>query len=400
MKILWIKAGGLVPLDTGGKIRSYHILKELARKHHVTFFTFYAAHPEDAHPDLDRIFARVVSVPLDIPKPGSAADYMNYARRLFSRFPYAMAKFYHPAVTKKLREVLRQEKYDVIVADFLVAAGVVPWDSSCPKLLFTHNVEAMIWQRHCEVARNPLWKLVCWREYRAMESCERRYLKLADRVLTVSEVDRNVFAGFVNPNKIEVIPTGVDVDYFRPEPAATDANSLVFTGSMDWLPNEDAIFWFMETILPAIRQELPDITVEIVGRRPSGTLKARAAREKGVVVTGQVEDIRPYVRHAAVYVVPLRVGGGTRLKIFEAMAMGKAVVSTTIGAEGLPVTHGQNIVLADEPEDFARQVVRLLRAPPERSALGQAARQLVESKYSWSAVAARFEEVLASVRCP
>jgi len=397
MKLLWVKAGGLVPLDTGGKIRSYHILKELALKHDVTFFTFYAAHPDDAHPQLERIFARAVSLPLDIPKPGSLADYLNYGRRLFSRFPYAMAKFYHPVVYKKLREVLREETYDVIVADFLVGAGVVPWKFPCPKVLFTHNVEAMIWQRHYQVARNPLWKLVCWREYRAMEACERRYLELADRVLTVSEADRNVFAQLIDPNKIEVIPTGVDVDYFRPEPAARNANTLVFTGSMDWLPNEDGMFWFMERIMPAVRGEVPDVTLEIVGRRPSEALKALAAKERGVVVTGRVDDIRPFVRDAAVYVVPLRVGGGTRLKIFEAMSMGKAVVSTTIGAEGLPVTHARNIILADEPEEFARQVVRLLNAPAERSALGQAARQLVESEYSWQAVAARFEEVLNSV---
>lgn len=392
-----MKAGGLVPLDTGGKIRSYYILKELARKHEVAFFTFYSAHPGDVHPELERVFTRVVSLPLAIPAPGSLGDYANYTRHLFSRFPHSMAKFYDPVVSERLRELLRQEAYDVIVSDFLVAAGVVPWDFACPKVLFTHNVEALIWQRHYQVARNPLWKLVCWREYLATDACERRYLKCADRVLAVSEADRKVFAQVIDPAKITVIPTGVDVDYFRPETAAENGQTLVFTGSMDWMPNEDAVFWFVENIMPRIRHDVPEVSLLVVGRRPSERLKALAARAKGLVVTGQVEDIRPFVREASVYVVPIRVGSGTRLKIFEAMAMGKAVVSTAVGAEGLPVQHGRNIILADEPEDFTRQVVTLLKDPEKRKALGLAARQLVETEYSWPAVAARFESVLVGL---
>ena len=204
-------------------------------------------------------------------------------------------------------------------------------------MLFTHNVEATIWRRHYEVATNPIWKAISRREWRKMEAAERRYLRLADRVLTVSETDRDAFATFLDADKLTVIPTGVDVDYFQPMPVEEIANSLVFTGSMDWLPNEDAIFYFVDAILPLIKQQMPSVSLEVVGRNPSRKLQALAETEKSVRLTGWVEDIRPFVARGSVCIVPLRIGGGTRLKIFEAMAMSKAVVST-IGGRGGPAS--------------------------------------------------------------
>ncbi len=394
MKILWIKSGGLVPLDHGGKIRSYQLAKQLARQHDVTLFTFYSEHPDDAHAQLEQVFARVICMPLRIPAPKSLGDYLGYARNLFSRRPYSLAKYCQPQVARRLRRLLEEESYDVILCDFLLTAAVIPWELPCPKVLFTHNIEALIWQRHYQVARNPLWKAVCYREYRAMERLERRYLERSEYVLAVSEVDRAFFARFVDPRKITVIPTGVDVDYFRPTPEAEQPNTLVFTGSMDWLPNEDGVFHFVDEILPRIRSHIPDVSLWVVGRRPSGRLQALAARNHAVRATGTVEDIRPYMGQGSVYVVPLLVGGGTRLKIFEAMAMGKPVVSTSIGAEGLPVRHGENIILADTPEVFAHHVITLLRDPGKRGELGRAARQLVERNHSWASVVAQLDAAL------
>ena len=217
-KILWVKAGGLVPPDTGGKIRSYNILRQLARQHSVTFFSFYAAHDNDSHPDLKNIFERVVCVPLRLPAPKSPSEILDYGVRLLSSQPYNITKYCRPEVRHRLHALLKQETYDVILCDFVVAAGVVPWDWPTPKVLFTHNVEATIWRRHYEVATNPIWKAISWREWRKMEAAERWYLRLADRVLTVSETDRDAFAPFVDPGKLTVIPTGVDVDYFQPMP--------------------------------------------------------------------------------------------------------------------------------------------------------------------------------------
>lgn len=397
MKILWVKVGGLVPLDTGGKIRSYHILRELSRRHDVTFFTSYAEHRDDIHGELDRIFARVIRYPLRVPRSRSFGNLTRYARGFLSRQPHQLVRHHSSQVTLGLRHLLEKEKFDVVVCDFLAAAGMIPWHFPIPKVLFTHNVETLIWKRQCAIARNPLWKAICWREYCTTALAERRYLNLADHVLTVSDTDRDLFALTIEPAKMTVIPTGVDLDFFQPAAGEEQPNTLVFTGSMDYMPNEDGICYFVEQILPRVRIHLPNVVLLVVGRRPSSRLLKLARMTPGVEVSGAVEDIRPYVRRGSVYVVPLRVGSGTRLKIFEAMAMGKAVISTSVGAEGLPVRSEQDILIADTPDAFAGAVVRLLADRNLRSEIGRAARELVVQKHSWASVAQHFELTLETL---
>ena len=396
MKILWVKAGGLVPPDVGGKIRSYYMLRELAKQHKITFFTFYAAHSGDMHGELDRVFDRSLCIPLQIPVPRSRGELAHFARHVLSLLPYSAAKHTPPQVLRSMRELIASESFDVIVCDFVVAGAVVPWDIPCPKILFTHNVEALIWKRHMGIARNPFWKAVCWREYKLMERLENRCVKAANHVLTVSQFDREIFSSIVPKEKITIIPTGVDTDYFEPATGAEKPNSLVFTGAMDWLPNQDAIVYFVQEILPLIAAEVPDVTLSVVGRNPSQRVQ-ELSKNQNIRVTGRVDDVRPFVAKAAVYVVPLRVGSGTRLKIFEAMAMGKPVVSTTVGAEGLPVCDGEHLLLGDTPAIFAERTVALLRNRSRREQLGMNARQLVEQSYSWASAAKVFESVLEAV---
>jgi sugar transferase (PEP-CTERM/EpsH1 system associated) len=401
VRILWVKAGGLLPLDTGGKIRSYHILRALARKHPVTFFTFYPSHPNDQHQRLESIFERVICCRLQRPAPRGFRDSMAYARNMLSLEPYSVAKYRDAAAAAQLSSLTRGNTFDVLICDFIFAGVNFDWQSPIPKVLFTHNVESQIWKRHYEVASNPMWKAVCWREWKAMERIETRYIRSADHVLTVSEKDKEWFARLLPRQRITAIPTGVDLHNFSPQPDEEQLDNIVFTGSMDWLPNEDAALYFCEQILPRIRQELPNATFWIVGRRPSERLlRELRDRRPGVHVTGAVDDIRPYLHHAAVAVVPLRVGSGTRLKIFEAMSCGKAVVSTTIGAEGLPVTSGRDIVLADDPSDFASSVVELCRNRARRVEIAKNARRLVEECYSWESVAEYFQAALAHAAGP
>jgi glycosyltransferase involved in cell wall biosynthesis len=391
MKILWVKAGGLLPLDTGGKIRSYHILRELARRHEVTFFTCYAKHDNDVHGELDQVFAKVIRHRLRVPRIGGVGQIAQYARDIVSGRPHQLSRYYCSQAFRGLLRLLEVEGFDVVVCDFLAAATMIPWRFPVPKVLFTHNVEAIIWKRHGAVARNPFWKAICWREYRTTALAERHYLNLADQVLTVSEMDRNSFAQTIEESKLTVIPTGVDLNYFQAGEQVEESNTLVFTGSMDWMPNEDGIVYFVKEILPRIRHRISNVSLLVVGRSPSRQLQALAKATENMQVTGSVEDIRPHVGRAAAYIVPLRVGSGTRLKIFEAMAMGKAVVSTSIGAEGLPVQHGRNIIIADSPAEFSNGVIEVLQNPVRRGELGRAARQLVEQKHGWDSVARHFE---------
>jgi polysaccharide biosynthesis protein PslH len=397
LKILWVKSGGLVPPDTGGKIRSYQILRELSHRHQVTVALFYAAEGSDCHAELNSQFARVICWPVEPPHRGSWSARLQYAKNFLSNQPHSVVRFCRPEMLQELRRLVGEEKFDLLICDFVLAAPVIPWSANVPKILFTHNVEATIWHRHFEVARNPAWKAIWWREYWTTVRMERKYARAADHVLTVSEADRRHFCKFADPAKITAIPTGVDVDYFRPLIGMEEANNLVFTGSMNWLPNEDGIIFFARKIFPKIREAVPNVVLWVVGRSPSPAVQKLAEGDSGIRVTGAVDNIRPYMGRGSVYVVPLRVGSGTRLKIFEAMAMGKAIVSTTIGAEGLPVTHGKDVLLADEPEDFAAQVVQLLQNESLRHQLSAFARNLVEQHYSWSRVAADCETVFNQV---
>lgn len=397
MKILWVRSGGFLPLDTGGKIRSFSIARELARRHEVDLFAFYQSLTPDPHYQLRDPFAQVECMPLEYHERASVGDMLAYAANTFTATPYQMRKYCHPLALHRLRKLLQDKHYDALLCDFLVTAGVVPWELRIPTVIFTHNVEAVIWQRHFMVKQNPLWKLVAWREYKTLARAERKFTDMADHVLTVSDEDRKAFLEFLPEEKVTTIPTGVDLDYFQPVDSAGSGRSLVFTGSMDWLPNEDGIIYFCTEVLPLIQQRIPDVTLTVVGRKPTRKVLALAENNPALRVTGRVEDIRPYVKDAAVYIVPLRIGGGTRIKIFEAMAMAKPVISTTIGAEGLPVEQGESIVLADTPKDFADRTVDLLTRPAERQRIGKAARALVETQYGWSEVTNVLEDVLVQV---
>jgi glycosyltransferase involved in cell wall biosynthesis len=224
-----------------------------------------------------------------------------------------------------------------------------------------------------------------------------------DRVLAVSDTDRDTLHRLYQQSlnaPVSVIPTGVDTTYFTPQPQdPSGARRLVFTGSMDWLPNEDAVLYFCREILPIIREAEPDVTFTIVGRSPTPAVR-RLAEDPSVEVTGRVKDVRPYLAASAVYVVPLRIGGGTRLKIFEAMSTGRSVVSTTIGAEGLPAEDGRHLLLADGPQVFAQSVIRMLRDVPARTRIEREARALVAGHYDWEAAAMQLEHALEETRTP
>lgn len=215
-----------------------------------------------------------------------------------------------------------------------------------------------------------------------------------DAVVAVSPEDCEQMQEHYGVQNIFDVPTGVDTEFFQPSGVEKKTpHNLVFTGSMDWLPNEDAIRHFTEQIMPRIKSEIPDATLTVVGRNPYSSLLELATKDESITVTGRVDDVRPYMERAAAYVVPLRVGGGTRLKIFEAMAMEKPIVSTTIGAEGLPVTDGAELLLADTPEAFAAAVVGVLQNTDRANELGQQAAKLVRAEFGWGRVAERFAAI-------
>jgi len=398
MKLLWVNAGLLLPLDKGGKLRSWHVMRHLARRHHITYLSFEDPAASDAdRAGMSEVCRELITVPRTDAEKGTLRFYAGAARYVVDSIPYAVAKYRSGTYRTRVESLLAQRRFDAIVCDFLPPAVNLPDDLPCPSVVFTHNVESEIWRRHAENAVNPIARRLLTQQWRRMLRFEETTLARFDLVLAVSETDRRTFERLY-PGSLQspahVVQTGVDTTYFSPSSEAPAPAHLVFTGSMDWLPNEDAMTYFCREILPRIRQSEPETTVSIIGRSPTQAVQRLSEQHPGVEVTGRVDDVRPHVRRGAVYIVPLRIGGGTRLKIFEAMAMGKAVVSTAIGAEGLPVTPGTDIAIADEPAEFADAVVRLIRDPAARHALELRARQLVVERYDWSRVARDFENAL------
>jgi glycosyltransferase involved in cell wall biosynthesis len=392
LRLLWAKVGPLWPPDSGGRLRSLNLLAELSRGHQVTVLMTHG--PGDA--DVGALAARlpmaerVVSLPHVIAKRGSARFAAALARSWTSPLPVDLAKFRAPALRGEIARIVAAGEVDVCVADFLSVTPNVELGGAVPVLFFAHNVEHMIWRRLRDVERRPWRRAALEIEWRKMRRWEAHVVRRAGLTVAVSDVDAERLAALAPGARVCAVPTGVDTDYFAPGGAAEKAGRIVFTGSMDWHPNEDGALHFLDAVLPRVCAAAPEASFVLVGRNPSPRLRA-AAEAAGALVTGTVDDVRPFLAEAALCVVPLRVGGGTRLKIFEALAMGKAVVSTTIGAEGLPLTPDHDFVQRDDPAGFASAVVALLRDPARRAALGRAGRRLVEERYGWRHVARAFE---------
>lgn len=386
------------PLDAGGKIRTAKLLEQLSREFELTFIC-NVEHPKD-DPCLDqarKICSAFHPVPWKEVSKGSPAFYLRILARLWSRLPIIVLNDYSADLERTLHHVLAQGRFDLIVCDFLQPSLNLRKVTGYPTLLFQHNVESMIYERYYKTATNP-WLKLFWRsQWKKLHRYEGEACRRFTGVVAVSDVDKSTMEREFEVSNVHAIPTGVDLEYFTPRQDQVIPNSLVFTGSMDWLPNEDALLFFAEEILGRVKAKLPDVTLSIVGRKPSARLLERLQAYPEIKILGRVDDIRPHIGRHAAYIIPLRIGGGTRIKFYEAMAMGKAVVSTSIGAEGLPVTHGREVLLADTAEDFAASVVRVLSDQALRIRLEQASRTFVEAHCSWAQAATVFADIARRV---
>jgi len=399
MRILWLKTELLHPIDKGGKIRTYAMLRELKAEHHVTYLTLDdTSASAAARAEAMEYCHELITVPFAQPARGSIAFYADLLRNVWSRRPYAIDKYRSPAMERAIVQALRKSSFDVVVCDFLTPSVNVSDDLGVPTILFQHNVEAAIWKRHASVPQHPLRRIYMREQWRRMVAWESRKSRLFDHVIAVSDADRDAMRTSYGLTHVSSVPTGVDTAYFSPAGRAVRRPlEIVFTGSMDWMPNEDGIEWFCDAVLPLIRSQVPDASLAIVGRNPTARIRALASRIAGVEVTGTVPDVRPFLERAGVLIVPLRIGGGTRLKIYEGMSMGRPTVSTTIGAEGLPVRDREELLIADQPDAFAEAVVSLLRDPAAGDALGRRAALRVRRDFGWASVARQFAACCSDV---
>ena len=395
MRMLWVKANKLLPVSSGGDIRSYNIARQLASRHEFTFLSYYDGQPDAAYEqDLKRHFRGAVCVCTGKAASSGLARALDYLGRLPNPAPYAVSRFSSARVQELLRTWFQEQRFDVAVCDFLDAAVNFPENPGIPTVLFQHNVESEIWRRHVGATSNPVrWSLYKM-EFAKMLRYEQGIVGRYQHVIAVSEHDKSLMANWVDASRITVVPTGVDLEQYHPGSSPSPAEPLVmFVGAMDWEPNIDAMEYFCGEIWPLVQARVPTSQLRIVGRNPDRRVQKLAS--KVVEVTGTVPSVVDHLRQAATVIVPLRIGGGTRLKIYEATAMGKAVVSTSVGAEGLDVHNGRDIMLADTPENFAEAVVMFLRDRELRSRYERAAPDLA-AQYGWPAIGDKFGQVLAA----
>jgi len=390
------------PPHQGTTMRNYNLIAGLAERHRVHLLSFGDPATSRGTP-LDALCQSVQVV-----RPPRRSTRQRLTGLLFSRLPDMAQRLPSAQFRATLAATLEREQPDLVevegieLAQYLFQAAAGRGDKQHPLLVFDdHNAEYVLQQRAFETdVQNPrrwiaaAYSFVQWRRLRGYE---RRACRVADRVVAVSETDAEALRQLVPGLEPTVVPNGVDMAYYTApvpalgEDAGPSQTDVVFTGKMDFRPNVDAMLWFVGEVLPLIHRESPETRFWVVGKDPHPRL-APLAEDAAVELTGWVEDIRPYIAGAGVYVIPLRIGGGTRLKVLEAMAMGKAIVSTALGCEGFDLVPGQELVIADTPAEFAAAVLSLIRDPERRERLGRAARRFAGSRYDWRSVVPRLEK--------
>lgn len=405
MKLLVIASQLPYPLVGGGQVRLYNLYSRLAERHEITWICPIWPGNEVHVPAVERFCRRVVKLPSKWqptpPVSGSgrllhaAIARLQWERLYVTCYGYVPAPgvYWLPKTKERqqvIDEVLASETFDVLAVENMAAAELLPLQRQIPGVLTLFDMQSTLFQRARKVYDTTLEdRLFYWPERAKIIHYERRNYARYDLAITMSELDRRRLQRRCPGLHVEVVANGVDTTYFVPQPVASDSKSVVYVGHYGYPPNTDAVKYFVETIWPLIQLRVPDAQFVAIGMQPPAALAGRP----GVETTGAVADVRPYLAEAAVVVTPLRVGGGTRLKIVEALAAGKAVVSTTLGAEGLDVVAGRDLLLADEPQAFADAVANLLVNPDLRAALGQSGRTLVEQNYNWDYLAQKQEQL-------
>ncbi len=393
MKILWVKSDFLHPTTRGGQIRTLETLKRLHQRHEIHYVAFDLMDQPEGPAYASEYCTRAYPVLHRVPKKTSLAFVGQLAAGVFQSLPVAVSRYRSKAMKRQIQQILRVQKFDAIVCDFLFPAPNMPDLATC--VLFQHNVESTIWKRHVEHAAGFARRTYFQLQARRMLAYESQVCRAVKSVIAVSEADAGIMREQYGVQRVAAVPTGVDLEFFARPANPPRVADLVFLGSMDWMPNIDGMRWFVSEVLPLIRERRPECSLSIAGRKPAAEILALAARDPGIQVTGTVPDVRPYLWGSAVSVVPLRIGGGTRLKIYEAMAAGIPVVSTTVGAEGLDIREGETIRIGDDPRTFADACLELLDHPDQRARMAGNALHMIEERYSWEVAARRFEELLA-----
>jgi glycosyltransferase involved in cell wall biosynthesis len=379
-------------------LRTYNVLSGLARRHSVHLVCFDQRHGEDprerrrlAEENLSKLCESVDVY--EIPSKGSRSALARAAlASLLGRLPFSSRAYWSRTALRRLQALAAAHPMDVVHVENTLLGDHVARVDAAARVLVHHNVESDLFLQRAASDRNPAFKAFFTLEAAKMRAFERRMGPRFGAHIACSARDADRLNEIMGNARACVVPNGVDLEYFSPSaPSSAASSGVVHIGGLNWPPNLHAATWFIDEVWPVVRRSVPSSTLRLVGRAGAAPVSEWQSRD-GVVFVGEVDDVRPYFADAAVSVVPLHVGGGTRLKILNAWAMGTAVVSTTKGCEGLPARDGENLLIADTPVSFADAVIRLLRAPDLQAALRASARKLVEAEFGWPRIVARTED--------
>jgi glycosyltransferase involved in cell wall biosynthesis len=398
LRILFVGIGPPIPTTSGQRIRNRNLLRAIKSEgHEVTLICFgESGGPQPLSPELTEICKRARIVPL--PPNGSSTDqFWSRLKALFTWNPHGVGHFQHEAMRSAVEEELTSGPFDLVICDDVYMLSNIPECSGTPVVLNKHDLTFEIFKRFSQIEKNLAKKiyarLECWK-VRRLEflACHR-----VSAIFACSPRDKEMIQESEPGSTVFVLPNTIDTAKYSSD-SQDDGHTILYTGAMDWLPNRDAVAYFIEQIYPLVKKSIPEARFIIAGRNPPKDFCERYSEIGSVSFTGTVSDVGIQIARATVCVVPLRIASGTRLKILEASAAGKAVVSTRVGVEGLDLDAGQDILIADDPQSFAASVIKLLRDPNRRKHLAESARRKVEQLYGIPALQAAVRDAFESLR--
>jgi glycosyltransferase involved in cell wall biosynthesis len=403
------------PPNSGKRVRTLNLTLRLARRHQITYVCHRNADPREAQ-RAELYFAEhgIASVVVDhqVPRKSGPAFYLSLAANLASPLPYSVATHRSAAMRKALRVLVANQTIDLWHCEWTPYAqsfrGLINGKVSdgrqarrltthhAPLLVMAHNIESLIWQRYYETEPHPLKRWYLKQQWRKFERFERRTLASVDRVVAVSDRDADRMARDFGTPHPEVVDNGVDTAYFRPMEIEREPAHILFLGSLDWRPNLDAVTVLLNEIFPNVQAAEPSAHLSVVGRNPPAWLIQQIRERAGVTLHANVADVRPYLARCGMLAVPLRIGGGSRLKILEALACETPVVSTRIGAEGLHLEPGQHLQVTDGPREVAGALIQCIRNPQWAQGQARLGRQRILERYDWDILSDKLEQVWLS----
>ncbi len=386
MNILFLSTENPYPPNGGHHLRTFNVLKILANRHKIYFVGFAQDESELKYIPEIKGFCETVDI-YKVSKTGYNKSFFLLAcKNLFSKYPLIAGRYFIPEAWDRMERIFDKYPIDLVHMDMLALGLYKAHLKETPVILTNHNVESLRIYRWMQREKNLFIKGFLFYQYLKLKAFEKKICPKFDQCIVVSEFDKKYLKNLCGKDNFVVIPNGVDIQYFAPEAAEVKKNHMVWVGGMTGPYNSDAVDFFIEKIWPIIKDKVPAATIDFAGGGPTQTLRNKASEDEGVHVLGFVPDIRPIVQRASVFIAPIRIGSGTKIKVLNAMAQAKAVVATTTAAEGIDVTRGENILIADDPGEFAKKVLYLLRNEEIAREMGKKARELMETKYSWDII--------------